>query len=267
MKKRFSTRFGFEKQPEIPVTDAAPPRFIHFVFETLRNDSIVLNSAKIFADVYGVSNFSGYVVTSEGWNTILKRMKDSDWWLVFNLVEPIYENFATYPHAQEGFAKALNETFAQESMGWRFEKGELVRTLPGPAQEQLDALFRELSQSRFRAALESLITANKAFNAVQRRDSEVCEKAFDACESVAKEVFFPDCPTFGDCIKEMRKQNAFASLTLAILEKLYALASAEFRHGNTAPFKLSAAEAEFVYLTCIAAMLMFVHYVPKTGSV
>jgi len=66
--------------------------------------------------------------------------------------------------------------------------------------------------------------------------------------------------TFGDVIKTARSKAIFASETLAILEKIYALASSNFRHGMTQPFSLSAAEADFVYVSCMAAILLFVRY-------
>ena len=64
--------------------------------------------------------------------------------------------------------------------------------------------------------------------------------------------------TLGDVIKTARAKGILAPETLAILEKIYALASNHFRHGMTQPFSLSAPEVDFVYVNCMAAILLFV---------
>jgi glutamate mutase epsilon subunit len=64
--------------------------------------------------------------------------------------------------------------------------------------------------------------------------------------------------TFGDVIKAARMRDIFAPETLSVLEKLYALANDNFRHGMTEPFKLGAPEVEFVYVSCMAGILLFI---------
>jgi glutamate mutase epsilon subunit len=53
-------------------------------------------------------------------------------------------------------------------------------------------------------------------------------------------------------------RDIFAPETLSVLEKLYALANDNFRHGMTEPFKLGAPEVEFVYVSCMAGILLFI---------
>jgi hypothetical protein len=155
--------------------------------------------------------------------------------------------------------KEANEVFADEHIGWKFEDDRIVPTLPIAASEEVESVFRELQKPRFEAALARITAAYEAFNARPRREFDVCVNAFAACEAVAKEAHGPKCATFGDVLSDIKKQNrGFANLTIQVLEKLYALASDQFRHGKPAPFSLSAGEVEFVYLTCIAAILMFV---------
>jgi hypothetical protein len=110
----------------------------------------------------------------------------------------------------------------------------------------------------FAPALAHIVASYKAYNARPRRDFDVCSNAFDGCESVAKEVFGLPTGTFGDALKEARSKNRFAAETISTLEKLYATANSHFRHGMTEPFRLNPSEVDFVYLTCLAVVLLFV---------
>lgn len=137
-------------------------------------------------------------------------------------------------------------------------KGHLERQLPKVASVQEEAAFRELQAHRFATALAHLHSSRQAYNARPRRDREVCSEAFDAFESVAKEIFSLPSGTFGDAIKAALSKGLFSSETLSVLEKIYTLGSNHFRHGMTTPFALTAPEVEFVYLSCIGGILMLV---------
>ena len=157
------------------------------------------------------------------------------------------------------FVDELNEVFGEESVGWRINAtGHLDRQLPKIASAQEEAVFKELQTPRFSSGLAHLICSRQAYNARPRRDREVCSEAFDALESVAKEVLSLPTGTFGDAIKTARSRSLLSSETLSILEKIYALRSNHFGHGMTTPFALKGPEVEFVYLSCIGGMLMFV---------
>jgi hypothetical protein len=86
----------------------------------------------------------------------------------------------------------------------------------------------------------------------------VCTNIFDALESVAKAVCSLPNGTFGDVLKLQKTRDAFSGQTISTLEKVYALASAHFRHGMTEPFNLKPAEVDFVYVTCLAGIMLFV---------
>jgi len=59
-------------------------------------------------------------------------------------------------------------------------------------------------------------------------------------------------------VKQGQINGILAAETISTLEKLYGTANAHFRHGMTEPFKLQSGETDFVYLTCMAGMLLFV---------
>ena len=64
--------------------------------------------------------------------------------------------------------------------------------------------------------------------------------------------------TFGNVLVEARKRQSMASETIAMLQKLYDMANNHFRHGMTTPFTLKPPEVDFVLVSCVAGILLFV---------
>jgi hypothetical protein len=64
--------------------------------------------------------------------------------------------------------------------------------------------------------------------------------------------------TFGDVLKAGRRQQSMTSETISALQKLYDMANAHFRHGMTTPFTLTQPEVDFIFLSCVAGILLFV---------
>ena len=68
--------------------------------------------------------------------------------------------------------------------------------------------------------------------------------------------------TLGDVIKQARARQVFDPATLRVVENIYGLACSHFRHGMTEQFKLKPSEVEFVYMSSIGGMLMFIRAFP-----
>ena len=258
--KRFSLRHGIEPIPDEPIIEAAPDRLRYFVLEFLKNnfyDYIALETVSRSLCLPELISDPG--VRAQAWTVLHAQIFGCEWWALYNLLEVIYQDLPSMGSGRErSFVAALNAVLAEESVGWRMDlEGELQRLLPEAAAARQDEVFRELQAPRFASAWTNMLSAYTAYNARPRRDQDVCSAVFDALESVAKEIFSMPKSTYGDVIKEARKRQTFSAETLSVLERLYALASAHFRHGMTEPFKLIQAEVEFVYLTCIGAILMF----------
>jgi hypothetical protein len=130
--------------------------------------------------------------------------------------------------------------------------------LPPAVQDEVENAFRELSQQRFAAALPSFRDAMAAYNDRPRREQETCSNIFDALESVAKAVFEMPNATFADVVKKMRQRKEASDQTLNVLEKMWVMANEHYRHGMTKPFTLKPAEVDFVLVSCIGAILLFV---------
>ncbi|SRR6266851_4475896 len=160
---------------------------------------------------------------------------------------------------QQDYQTGVNRILAAYHIAWDLgEDGELHRVLPLAAQSQVEAAFKELSQPRFAAALTSFREAISAYDDRPQRGRDACKNIFDALESLSKEIFGMPSATFGNVLTEARKRHSIASETISVLQKLYDMANAHFRHGMTTPFTLKPAEVDFVFVSCIAGILLFV---------
>jgi hypothetical protein len=256
--ERFSLRYGYELKPEHPIFDEAPKRLRFLIVKTIQKYFDTHTAMLIVGEVLCRPDLILTVrVPAQLWSLLFPHLEECFGWEIYNLIEPLYAELKPIGHGGE-FESELNKLFGMESIGWKLNEGKLERTLPAAAREQLDAVFSELRDPRFEPALTHVIAAHKAYNARPRRGYDVCSNAFDACESVAKEMFGMPTATFGDVLKAARNKSSFAPETISTLEKLWVLASSHFRHGMTEPFDLGPSELDFVYLTCLAGILLFV---------
>lgn len=157
------------------------------------------------------------------------------------------------------FEAGVNRLLRAYRISWDLgEDGQLHRVLPPAARTQVEATFRELSEPRFTAALGSFRAGMKAYDDRPQRGRDACKNIFDALESVAKEVFGIPTGTFGNVLAEARKQQAMAPETIGALQKLYDMANNHYRHGMTTPFTLKPVEVDFVLVSSLAGILLFV---------
>jgi hypothetical protein len=190
-------------------------------------------------------------------HAIGRDVSRADWPRVYDLICRLWVEIPT--DFRGDFQTSVNRILACHRVAWDLgEDGQLHRVLPPAVQEQVETTFRELSQPRFSAALASFLQAMAAYDDRPRRERDTCSNVFDALESVAKEVFGLSTATFGDAIVRARKQQAMVPETLSVLQRLYDMANNHFRHGMTTPFTLKPAEVDFVLVSCLAAMLLFV---------
>jgi len=258
--ERFSLRYGYEEKPEHPIFDEAPKRLRFLIIKAFQMYLWGHQAPAIIGEVLCRPELIAKTINAnEQWEVLLPYIDNCTGWEIYNLIERIYAQMKLGQYRQEKeFEDEVNQVFGEESIGWKLVDGKLERTLPAAAREQVDTAFNELRDPRFEPALAHVIAAHKAYNARPRRDYDVCSNAFDACESVAKEVFAMPTATFGGVLTVARSKNTFASETINTLEKLWGLASNHFRHGMTEPFDLGPSEVDFVYLTCLAGILLFV---------
>lgn len=181
----------------------------------------------------------------------------ANWQQVYNLICRLWQEYRRVELADQ-YRNGVNRILSAHGIVWDLDDdGRLQRVLPPAAQTRVEATIHELSRPGFEAALELFTAARDAYDSVPRRERDACANAFDALESVAKTVFEMPNKTFGDVLKEAKTNSTFNDMILLVLEKLYALANDTFRHGDIEKFNLSSEEVDFVYLTCVAGILLF----------
>jgi hypothetical protein len=157
------------------------------------------------------------------------------------------------------YRDAVNQVLSGHKIVWELRTdGRLHRVLPPAIQVQVESAFQELSQPRFEAGLASFREGVTAYDDRPQRGRDACKNMFDALESVSKEIFGMPTATFGGVLAEARKKQSASNETITVLETLYSMANSQFRHGMTTPFTLKSAEVDFVVVSCIAGILLFV---------
>ncbi len=98
-----------------------------------------------------------------------------------------------------------------------------------------------------------------AYNDRPQRGRDACKNIFDALESVSKEMLAMPSATFGNVLIEVRRRHLMSTEAVSVLQKLYDMFNNHFRHGMTTEFALKPAEVDFVLLSCVAGILLFLH--------
>jgi hypothetical protein len=186
-----------------------------------------------------------------------RQLRDLPWQRVYDLICRWRTEFPL--EMRQEYSRRINALLSAYKIAWDLGgDGQLHRVLPAVANTQVEAAFQELNQPRFAAGLTSFREAMSAYHDRPQRGRDACKNIFDALESVSKEILGMPSATFGNVLAEVRKQQSLASETISVLQKLYDMANNHFRHGMTTPFTLKSAEVDFVVVSCIAGILLFV---------
>jgi hypothetical protein len=162
---------------------------------------------------------------------------------------------------QQVYREAINRVLAAYGAAWELSAdGRIQRVMPVAVQAQLQAVLNELAAPNFAPALALMNAARDAYDDRPRRDRDAAANAFDALESTAKLIYQLPNATFSQVLDEVQRNARMNELVIAILRALNTLRNRNFGHGMAVPFTLTAAEVEFVYLTCIGAILLFVRH-------
>jgi hypothetical protein len=189
-------------------------------------------------------------------HAIGRNVGGADWQRFYDLIIRVAAEIPQIFQAEH--RQLVNQLLATYRIAWEMDDNDhLRRVLPTAIGGQVEAVFRELSQPRFSAALASFQQGMSAYNDHPQRGKDACKNIFDAVEATAKEVRQMPTATFGNVIAEIRKVRLLSDETLASLQKLYDLANNHFRHGMTKPFALKSAEVDYFLVTCCGAILLF----------
>jgi hypothetical protein len=121
----------------------------------------------------------------------------------------------------------------------------------------MNASWRHLNAPQYApAALPLFNAARDAYDDHPRRNRDACSNIFDAPESVAKIKYNRPNETFGQVKNHIEQNRLLRPEVIEMFSGLNNLRNHNFGHGMAAQFGLTAAEVDFTYLTCIAAILL-----------
>jgi hypothetical protein len=101
------------------------------------------------------------------------------------------------------------------------------------------------------AAEHNLTTVTVAQPPVQREDASKLLQVF---------IYMLPNATFSQVLDEVQRRARMNEHVIATLRALNTLRNRSFGHGMAVPFTLTAAEVDFVYMTCFGAILLFVKH-------
>ena len=187
-----------------------------------------------------------------------RDVRKVEWPRIYDLIVRLFADFEKHGSG-DAFREGVNRILAAYGVAWELGgDGKLNRVLPVAAQAQVSEAFAEVQNPQFESALALFKAGREAFDARPRRDRDACSNIFDALESVAKQKFTMPNSTYGQVVAGLRADASFNPEILTLLSGLNDLRNRNFGHGMVAPFALTAAEVDFTYLTCIAAILLLV---------
>lgn len=185
-----------------------------------------------------------------------RNIDQVDWQRIYDLICRLWPEVERAGQSEK-YREEVNQILSANGVVWDLdEEGNLRRTLPQAAQQQVKAALVELSAPRFHPALSLFSAAREAYDDRPRRDRDACSNVFDALESVAKEVYQLPNSTFGQVVHHLGQTKALNADVISVLKAVNDLRNHNFGHGMTKPFSLKPSEVDFTYLTCIAGILL-----------
>jgi hypothetical protein len=179
----------------------------------------------------------------------------ADWRRVYDLIQLLWPEFVRFGR-EVPFRENVNQILAAYHIAWDLgDDGRFHRVLPINAQAQVAAAFQELTRPGFAAALQLANQGRDAYDARPRRGRSACTDMFDAMESTAR-IRIPGERMYA--VLQIARRNSLLPVPIiSTLEQLNTLRNQEFGHGNLRPFTLTDPQVDFVYLGCVAGVLLF----------
>jgi hypothetical protein len=220
---------------------------IYFVFERQPRGFSKIDEKKLYNII---SQSLGVQPSGEPYSgfryAISREVGRADWQRFYDLI--IRMSAEIPPILKAEYRQLVNQLLAVYRVAWELDDEDVLRrVLPSAISSQVEAAFRELSQPRLSSALASFREGMNAYKNI-----------FDAVEATAKVIRQMPTATFGDVIKDVRREKSISDETLGSLQKLYDLSNNHFRHGMTNEFGLISAEVDYVIVSCCGAILLFI---------
>jgi len=197
------------------------------------------------------------------WGALTHHLKECAWTEFFDFVELVgsllqkHDDSLPFDHEDTfpAYQSKVNALLLEDSIGWTLNsKSQLHRPLPRPLATRAEAtdalLVDKFANARihYQKALQYLLQH-------PIDEANAVKEIVSALESVARKLC-PRTATLGDALKALRKQTHYPSQLLEAIEKLYIYSNATplIRHGHEAAKGPGLLEAEFCFLTGVAAI-------------
>ena len=193
---------------------------------------------------------------------VSRDINGANWWRVYDWISRLWQEFERVGLADQ-FREGVNVVLGAHGVVWELDgAGHWQRILAEPLRQQVALGIAELGADEFAPALDLFNAATDAFNARPRRDRDACANIYGALESVAKVVFQMPNATFGQVLDRVRQRGTISEPIQRFLRDVEVMRHNAFGHGMAAQFALSAAEVDFVYTVCAAAIPVFTRQRP-----
>lgn len=273
-KQSFSEKHGFAPQPNSKPDDHLPG----WVRESITNEirSVTNNppSASLpLINMYGL--FRPYIwqvldreppgnPMNGPWAYYIPRtLMECSWWQFYDIVQKISQLIGEQwgEEYTADFYNRINAVLATEGIPWKIERGEIIRSLAQPIQEQIQEVRTLMANPRFEGPYEQFKKATNFLNQRPKPDEENCVKdAVGALEAVANILAGTTETQLNTLLNREPFRSSIHPTIRQSIEKIYAYRGAApgVGHGQVGPSVVGIADATWVLATTAATIIYFV---------
>jgi hypothetical protein len=211
MPESFSQRQGYSSSPkEITIREGVTDYVRHYAIkdaigEGLSDHALRDMVCRIVRAVPDANNWSHGPVVNE----VEELVSSCDWWLVYDIIESIYQHLAHYSYQREegdfaeSYAALVNKMFMDEGIGWKLEGGAIVSRGSDLLETPVKNAVAALAEAQRNTASDRLHEASKALSRRPKPDlAGAASHALGALECVARDVTGDEKATLGELIKK-----------------------------------------------------------------
>ncbi|MFH1639482.1 MAG: hypothetical protein ABIB93_04115 [Chloroflexota bacterium] len=262
----FSKRYQLKPTSEGLMHDNVPKSariglcYILDIFQNIDKISLYKNicfALRISMDT--LSYVLGFTDTYAHLQTI-ELIKSCEWWQFYDICEIIFTTMVSQKSLFTAqFSSYLNQLFADEFLGFRFNEGKIEKVGSGFIDVRIQEARYLLKETEFKGADVQFEKALKALNVRPNSDVENCVKdAVSAIESVGRIITKDDKALLSDIVKDLAKKGIIPKPLDEAIQKVYAYRGNEpgVAHGLVGESKVTIDEAEFI-LAMSAAIIIY----------
>lgn len=194
---------------------------------------------------------------------IPRTLMECSWWQFYDIVQKISQLIGEQwgEEYTADFYNRINAVLATEGIPWKIERGEIIRSLAQPIQEQIQEVRTLMANPRFEGPYEQFKKATNFLNQRPKPDEENCVKdAVGALEAVANILAGTTETQLNTLLNREPFRSSIHPTIRQSIEKIYAYRGAApgVGHGQVGPSVVGIADATWVLATTAATIIYFV---------